>query len=92
MVIVLVVTPLVGAVPVDTVQPVDVVLVLVTSLMELPARVSGGVKVTFPVTWAHVMVPAAGGFAADAEPVGRATASGKAMTRPVGTTNEATSA
>jgi hypothetical protein len=33
----------------DTVQPVDVVLVLATSVLELPASVSGGVKVIFPV-------------------------------------------
>jgi hypothetical protein len=48
-VMVLVETPFVGGVPLETVQPVDVVLVLVTSLLELPASVSGGVKVTFPV-------------------------------------------
>jgi hypothetical protein len=49
-VIVLVETPFVGAVPVETVQPVDVVFVLVTSLLALPDSVSGGVNVTFPVT------------------------------------------
>jgi hypothetical protein len=50
LVMVLVETPFVGAVPVDTAQPVDEVVVFVTSLLELPFSVSGGVNVTFPVT------------------------------------------
>jgi hypothetical protein len=49
LVIVLVVTPFVGGVPVDTVQPVETVLVLATSVLEVPVEWSAGVKVIVPV-------------------------------------------